>query len=106
MTTFTVETKLTFEYLMHKSKRDLAHDYMTLSDAFDKAWGEIEKLRNTIAAKEQTQSETEAECVKLRVGLDIIIQIARMYDGHHESIRTPMFQVMDIAQEALKGGEG
>ncbi len=67
---------------------------------------ENEKLRNTIAAKEQTQSETEAECVKLRVGLDIIIQIARMYDGHHESIRTPMMQIIDIAQEALKGGEG
>ena len=48
MTTTVVTTKITQEYLMKKSKRDLAHEYQLLSDMNDRLRSENENLKASL----------------------------------------------------------
>ncbi len=48
MTTTVVTTKITQEYLMKKSKRDLAHDYLILCDVNNKLQNEIDRLNASL----------------------------------------------------------
>jgi hypothetical protein len=65
MTTITIETKITYKYLMNKSKHDLAHMILSLFDELDEREYIITGLR-----EERLREELDGEWDKgYKIGL-------------------------------------